>query len=195
MDKVKPITDNNQGQLISQLGLLQEVLNSLRIITAALSTDPFHFLDLTRLAGCLDVPKVHLSLLAKVHDAPQEVEETLETLESFKQLDQFGGTQLFVVLAGHLHADLEVLAEIGSQHGLETFNTILHGQCSKVLNQPVGLQEVGVDDGPLDIEDVGVVLKGPLEKGGLFAQLGNVGPVIVGEHLVTQNSISNLEER
>ena len=53
VDQIQPVTDDDEGQLISQFGLLQEVLHSLRIVAAALTTYPLHLLHLTCLAGSL----------------------------------------------------------------------------------------------------------------------------------------------
>lgn len=47
MDKVKTIADDDQWQLISELGFLQEVLHPFWTVTIRFSTDTFHFLDLT----------------------------------------------------------------------------------------------------------------------------------------------------
>lgn len=55
---------------------LQEILDTLRIITVALSTYTLHFLDLARLASSLDVFEVNFGVLAEVHNGAQEVEET-----------------------------------------------------------------------------------------------------------------------
>ena len=54
-----------------------------------------------------------------------------------------------------------------------------------------------VYDSPLDVIDVCVVFKSSLEQASFFAELGDVGFVIMCEHLVTHDSISNLkgEER
>ena len=52
-----------------------------------------------------------------------------------------------------------------------------------------------VDDGPLDVVDVSVVLEGPLKKTSFLAELSNVGLVVVCEHLVTHDGISNLRKR
>ena len=135
---------------------------------------------------------MHFRFLAEVHDASQEIEKSLEALEALKELDQLGGTQLFVVFSSNLNADLQVLSKIGGQHGFQTFQTVIDAERTKVLYQPLWLEKVGVHDGPLDVEDVGVVLQSTLEKLGLFTKLGNVGSVVVGEHLVPKNSVGYL---
>lgn len=49
------------------------------------------------------------------------------------------------------------------------------------------------DHGPLDVIQVRVVLQGALQKTGLLAKLGNMGAVVVSEHLIAKDSISHLE--
>lgn len=76
MNKVKSVTDNNQGQLIGQFGLLQEVLDTLWVIAVALTTNSLHFLDLSRFTGSLDVLEMYIWILTEVNNRSQEVEET-----------------------------------------------------------------------------------------------------------------------
>ena len=54
------------------------------------------------------------------------------------------------------------------------------------------VEQVRVHHGPLDVVQVGVVLQRPLQEAGLLAQLGDVGAVVVGEHLVAQDGVSDL---
>ena len=86
MHEIKSITNNDQGQLIGEFGFLQEILNSFWIIAIALSTDAFHFFDLSSLAGGLYVFKMHFLVLTKVHDRAEEIEETLVGLETLKEI-------------------------------------------------------------------------------------------------------------
>jgi hypothetical protein len=78
MDKVETIANNNERELVGQLGLLQEVLNLLRIVVVALSADTFNFSDLTGSRCSLDVLEVNLRVSAEVDDGSQVVVETLE---------------------------------------------------------------------------------------------------------------------
>ena len=55
MDKVKAVTDDDEGQLIGQLGLLQEVLDTVRVVAVALTAYTLYLLDLSGLAGSLPV--------------------------------------------------------------------------------------------------------------------------------------------
>ena len=49
-----------------------------------------------------------------------------------------------------------------------------------------------MNDSPLDVVEVSVVLQGTLQQAGLLAQGGNVGPVVVAEHLVAHDGVGNL---
>lgn len=62
---------------------LEEVLDPLRVVAVALTTDPLHLLDLACLAGSLDILEVNLWVLAKVHDRSQEVEQTCVAKNTF----------------------------------------------------------------------------------------------------------------
>jgi len=55
---------------------LEEVLDTFWTVAAAFTTDPFHFLHLSRLARRLDVLEVHFGVLAEVDDGTKEVEQT-----------------------------------------------------------------------------------------------------------------------
>ena len=52
-------------------------------------------------------------ILAKVDNGSKEVEETFVTLEGLKDIDECCSLELFMVFGGYLHADLEVLSDIG----------------------------------------------------------------------------------
>ena len=58
----------------------------------------------------------------------------------------------------------------------------------------LGVEEVRVHHCPLDVVQVCVVLQRPLQEASLLAQLGDVGAVIVGEHLVAKDGVSDLED-
>ena len=56
------------------------------------------------------------------------------------------------------------------------------------------VEQVCVHHGALDVVQVSVVLQSPLQESSFLTQLGNVGTVVVGEHLVAEDSISNLQQ-
>lgn len=59
-----------------------------------------------------------------------------------------------MVLGGHLDTDLQVLADVGRQHGPEALQRVLHRQRAKEVHQPLEVEE-----GKL----VWVILKYPVE--------------------------------
>jgi len=59
----------------------------------------------------------------------------------------------------------------------------------------LGVEEVRVHHGPLDVVQVRVVLQRPLQEAGLLAQLGDVRAVVVGEHLVAEDGVGHLRDR
>lgn len=63
---------------------------------------------------------------------------TLEALKGLKEVSESLRAQLLVVLRSHLDADLQVLADVGGEHGLQTLKGILDRQGAKVVHQPLG---------------------------------------------------------
>lgn len=55
------------------------------------------------------------------------------------------------------------------------------------------VEKVCVHHSALDVIQVSVVLQRPLQETGLLTQLGHVGSVVVGEHLIAQDGICNLQ--
>ncbi len=115
----------------------------------------------------------------------------------------------------NLNDNLKVLANILRQHFLQAFKGVLRRQCSEERQQEFWVQQVSVYNGSLDVEEIGIVLKGTLEKSSdelhmriptcvksapnleetnLLAELCDVIAVVVGEHLVTHDRICNLRE-
>jgi hypothetical protein len=74
--EVEPIADNDEGKLVLKFGLFEEVLDLLRIVVVALSTNTFDLSDLVRAGGCLDILEVDFGVLAKVDDRSEIIVET-----------------------------------------------------------------------------------------------------------------------
>jgi hypothetical protein len=66
MDEVETIADNDEWELIGELGFLEEVFDLLRIIEVTPSANAFDLTDLAGASGNLDVLKVNLGILAEV---------------------------------------------------------------------------------------------------------------------------------
>ena len=108
MDKVVSVADDDEWELVGQLGLFEKVFDTFRVVDGRLAADPLHLLDLTRLAGGLDVLEVYLGILAEVDDAAEEIEEALEGLEGLEKVDESVGRKLFVVFGSNLDTDLKM---------------------------------------------------------------------------------------
>lgn len=76
MHKVEPIADNDEGELVLEFCLLEEILDFLRVIIVALSANTFDLSDLIGACGSLDVLEVDFRVLAKVDDRSKVVVET-----------------------------------------------------------------------------------------------------------------------
>lgn len=65
MYKIVTIAYNDERQLIGELGLLQEVLDTLRGVAVGFTADPLNLLNLTGLTRSLDILEVNLGILKK----------------------------------------------------------------------------------------------------------------------------------
>ena len=74
--EIEPIADNDERKLILKFGLLEEVLDFLRVVEVALSTNTLNLSDLVRAGSRLDVLEVDLGVLTKVDDGAEVVVET-----------------------------------------------------------------------------------------------------------------------
>lgn len=57
----------------------------------------------------------------------------------------------------------------------------------------LGVEKVCVHHGTLDVVQICVVFQRPLQETSLLTQLCHVGPIVVGEHLVAQDGVCNLQ--
>ena len=76
MHKVEPIADNDKRKLVLKFGLLEEVLDFLRVVVVALAANTFDLSDLVGAGGRLDVLEVDFGVLAKVDDRSEIIIET-----------------------------------------------------------------------------------------------------------------------
>lgn len=100
-----------------------------------------------------------------------------------------------MILGRDLHANLQILPDVGRQHGLQTLQTVLDAQRPEEIDQPIGRQQMRVHHGPLDVVEVRVVLQGPLQEPSLLAELRDVRAVVVREHVVAENGVGDLGRR
>lgn len=142
----------------------EEVLDLLRVVNVALPADSLNLSDLTRPRSGDDVLVVNLRVLAEVDDRPEVVVESLKGSVVLEELDELKRSEQLRVFGRDLDDDLKVLTDVDGQHLLEASERLLDSQATKVANQPLGVQEVGVDDNSLDIGEILVVLEGLIRR-------------------------------
>lgn len=76
VDEIEAVADNDEGELVGQFGLLEEVLDLLWVVEVALATDTFDFPNLPRTCRSLDVLEVNLRVFTEIDDGAQIVVET-----------------------------------------------------------------------------------------------------------------------
>lgn len=67
------------------------------------------------------------------------------------------------------------------------------GRVHRIYGDYLRVEQVSVHHSTLDIIQVSVVFQGSLQQSGFLTQLGHMGSVVVGEHLVSQNSVCHLK--
>lgn len=152
MNKIKTIADDDQGKLILQLCLLQEILDLLWIVVVALSTDTFNFTNLAGPSGSLDVLEVDFRIFAEVHNRSEVVVKTFkrisaswqyihsrntltfEGFERLKHLDQLYRAKDIRVLGSNLDDDLKILSDIYPEHLLHASHRLFGGETTEVIN-------------------------------------------------------------
>lgn len=78
MDKAEAVADDDQGQLVRKLRLLEEVLDFLWVVEVALAADALDFADLPSARRCLNVLEVNFGILTQVDDRTEVVVQALD---------------------------------------------------------------------------------------------------------------------
>jgi hypothetical protein len=135
---------------------------------------------------------VDLGVSAEVDNRAEVVVETLRALELLEQLNELDRAEEVRVLGGNLDDDGEVLANVALEHGAQRLERLVNGEAAKVVDEPVGVEEVGVDNDTLNVVNVLVVLESTLDEAGLLGEVGNTRTVVVREHLVAEDGVGDL---
>ena len=191
VNEIETIADMDQRAGIGKLGILQILLDLLGDVNVRIAADTLGLLELAKLARRLDVLEMHMGVLREVDDGTEVVVQTLSGLVALKDLDEILGTELVVVLLGHLDALLHVAGTAG-HHVLEERKALLAVELAEELDDELGVHLVRVLEDTLDVGDLGVVLGGALPHTGALAELADVGPVVVGEDTVLHDGIGDL---
>ena len=73
MHEVEAVADDDERELVRELGFFEEVLDFLRVVEVALAADALNFADLAGASGGLDVLEVDLTVGAQVDDRAEVV--------------------------------------------------------------------------------------------------------------------------
>jgi len=76
MNKVKAVANDDERELVGQLGFLEEIFDFLGIVIVTFSTNTFDFPDLAGSCGSLDVLEMNLRVSTEVDNGPKIVVET-----------------------------------------------------------------------------------------------------------------------
>mmetsp|Transcript_17866 Transcript_17866/g.38285 ORF Transcript_17866/g.38285 Transcript_17866/m.38285 type:complete len:315 (+) Transcript_17866:2557-3501(+) len=181
-NKTMEVANVDERSRIRQLGILQEVLNLLRIVRGAFPTDSFNLLHVPTPRCRLDVLEVDIRVSAGSEDCSQEVEDTLIGAELLEHRHDLACANLLVVLDRDLHHHLEVLAVVPQQVG-QTLQGRLWGHLGEVLDQELRRHHVCLLHDALHVGGVRVVLEGVLHQTSFLAETSDVRLVVVCEHV------------
>jgi hypothetical protein len=76
MNEIEAVANDDEGELVGELGLLEEVLDLLRVVEVRFADDALDLADLTRASCRLDVLEVDLRVFRKVDDRAEVIVET-----------------------------------------------------------------------------------------------------------------------
>ena len=116
VNEVESVADDDEGELVRELGFLEEILDLLGVVEVALSAETLDFTDLASSGGSLNVLEVYLGVLAEVDDGAEVVVKTFEALERLEHLNQLDGAEDVRVLGRNLDDNLKVLAHVDTEH-------------------------------------------------------------------------------
>jgi hypothetical protein len=103
VNEVESVANNDEGQLVRKFGLLEEVLDLLRVVVVAFATNSLHLSDLTSASGSLDILEVDFGVLAEIDDVSKVIVETLRKGVSMCHHSQDRIVQTFISLERFEH--------------------------------------------------------------------------------------------
>mmetsp|Transcript_9903 Transcript_9903/g.26950 ORF Transcript_9903/g.26950 Transcript_9903/m.26950 type:complete len:426 (-) Transcript_9903:1280-2557(-) len=187
-----PVADINQGARVREVDLHEERLDSDGRVEFRLPRDPFNLLRLSSLRRRLNILVVLLRILGKGHPRPEVEIQTRIRVVGLQQLDDLGSRELLRVLLCHIDDDRQILFHVRLQKHLQAFQGPFGTQRAEKLGQLGRLDGVCVDDDPLDVREIRVVLQGPHVQPRLFAQLRDPGLIVLGQRPVGEDGVGNL---
>ena len=188
---VESVADVDERKRLRETGLDEELLNLLRIVSLTLAADSLDLLDLAELGGSLNVLELDLRILGGVDDGAEEVEETLSGVVLLEEGNDVVSAESLRVGLTDLDDDLDV-SEVAGDEDTEALHAVLGGHGAEVVDEPLGLEHLGVDDDSLDVVEVSVELESLLDEAGSLAELGDLGLIEVGHDVGGEDSLGDL---
>mmetsp|Transcript_33788 Transcript_33788/g.78497 ORF Transcript_33788/g.78497 Transcript_33788/m.78497 type:complete len:802 (+) Transcript_33788:2858-5263(+) len=182
------VADVDQRTGVRQLRFFQEVLDRGRVVHLRLSAHTLDLLHVADAARGLNVLEVHIWVGAGVQNRTEEIENAFIGAERLEHLHNLHCTNLLVVLDGHLHSHLQILAVVPHEIR-QALQRSFGGEPGEVLNQELWRHLVRMHHDTLEVRRVGVVLHGPLHESCLFTKLTDVSPVVVSEHVHLEDGL------
>lgn len=150
MHEVESIANDDQWELVGQLGLLKEILDLLWVVKVTFTTDSLDLSNLASTASGLNVLEMHLGVLTEIDDRSEIVIKTwgdaqclpqhdikrvitLKALVRLEKFDQLDGTKNIGILGGNLNNNLQVLPDIDSEHFLQRCHRLFCRQPAEVV--------------------------------------------------------------
>jgi len=192
VNKVEAIANNDQRKLLGKVGFLQEVLDLLGVKVVRFSADTFHFLDLAHCCGGFNVLEGDLLILAQVDDTTEVVVETLGSSVLLEKGNDAVRTEQVRVLLRNVDNGGEILADVNLQHLVQALHRKLESELAEEVDQELLRNLVRLNNDTLDGSRILVVLQSSCVQTSLLAKGGNTRTIVVGEHLVTKDSIGDL---
>jgi hypothetical protein len=160
--KVVTVANNDEGPLISELGLLEEVASANGVVVVGVTTRALNFPEPSHVSSSLDVLEVDLwTLGVGVHLSVEGLEEADQSVhgELNDEFDRNG------------HHDWQVLEDVDDEHVVEDIEAVFsNGDLTKEVHEEQLIDGAGIrDHDALDVGEFGVVFQSALEEPSLLA--------------------------
>ena len=86
VDKIEPIADNDERQLVGQFLFFQKIFHFFRFVAVGFAANALDFLDLVRFYRSLDVLEMHVCFLAEIILTTTVLEKFLENIKSSNEM-------------------------------------------------------------------------------------------------------------
>ena len=192
IDEPVAVADLNQRAWVGKIGFEQKGFDFFGVVHGGITADAFDFFDLIHFGRGLNVFEMNIGVLRGIHNATQKEKDAFPTFKIGQQLNDFIGTDTFVVFGGDVDDNCFVEGLVVLQQHFQTFQSVFRTQSTKVLPQKFMVDLLRVDDDSFNVVDLCVVFQGALKQLRPFAELGDFGSIVVTEHGRAQNGVGDL---